>query len=95
MTISQITQYLQNLERLVQMQQIELDKTRNLLGRAIDAGGRGEITCDKKEYDVTDGIEFNSSVYPARLIIHGVNCNSLGMKSMYEQIVELKKELNL
>lgn len=95
MTTSDITNYLQKMHVLIKMQEIELDKTRNLLGRVIDAGGRGEITCDKKEYNVTDDIEFKGSVYPTRIIIHGVKCTILGMKSDYERITELKKELNL
>lgn len=94
MTIPQITRYLQKLESLVSMQQIELDKTRNLLGRAIDASEHGEITSDKKEYNVPNEVSFDISVRLAGVGIHAVILPT-PFKSNYEHITELKKELNL
>jgi len=91
MTITQITAYLQKLESLVSMQQIELDKTRNLLGRALDASG-GEIAVTRKEYIVPDNVSFDISSHAS------VICAQIlptPMKSKYEQIVKMGTELNL
>lgn len=89
MTIPKITAYLQKLESLVSMQQIELDKTRNLLGRAIEVTGQVKIVLGK--YEVPDGISFerNALGYLKGIIL------PTPMKSNYEHIIELKKELNL
>ena len=43
MNTSDITNYIQKMEQLIQMQQIELDKTRNLLARAIEVPGQVKI----------------------------------------------------
>lgn len=91
---SDITNYIQKMHELIQMQQIELDKTRNLLGRALESTEYGEITSDKKEYSVPDEVSFDLLVRFADVNIYSVVLPP-PMKSMYEQITELKKELNL
>lgn len=95
MNTSDITNYIQKMEQLIQMQQIELDKTRNLLGRIMDEHDGckevsrktlevpNEVSFDISYYSNTDGTYIEAKVLPAP------------MKSMYERITELKKELNL
>lgn len=89
MTIPQITQYLQKLEALIQMQQIELDKTRNLLGRAI-LENDGSIEAPMIEYAPENYISFEFRDEKITMEVLPTP-----MKSNYEQIIELKKELNL
>jgi len=95
MNTSDITNYIQKMEQLIQMQQIELDKTRNLLARALDEDGGSieiipktlevpnEVSFDMSYYSNTDGTYIEAKVLPTP------------MKSDYERITELKKELNL
>lgn len=89
MNTSDITNYIQKMEQLIQMQQIELDKTRNLLARAIQAND-GSIEAPMIEYAPENYIsfEFRKERITMEVLPHP-------MKSMYEQITELKKELNL
>lgn len=89
MNTSDITNYIQKMEQLIQMQQIELDKTRNLLARAIEVPGQVKIVLG--EYKVPDSISFerNALGYLKAITL------PTPMKSMYERITELKKELNL
>jgi len=89
MNTSDITNYIQKMEQLIQMQQIELDKTRNLLGRILTAKG-GDIYVDEVEYSVPDKMNYNIMVGVIRAFILPPP-----MKSDYERITELKKELNL
>lgn len=94
MNTSDITNYVQKMEQLIQMQQIELDKTRNLLGRALDAN-RGSIEVMRKDFDIPDNVNFNIINESDNSISIHMPVTVYGMKSMYECIAELKKELNL
>ncbi len=89
MTTSDITDYIQKMERLIHMQQIELDKTRNLLGRAILANG-GSIEAPMIEYAPENYIQFEF-----REVRITMEVLPQPFKSDYERITELKKELNL
>lgn len=99
MNTSDITNYIQKMEQLIQMQQIELDKTRNLLWRALDATEEQMITVDKKEYNVPDNISFDAAREHGAFTVWSIDIEAKVLpppfKSMYEQITELKKELNL
>lgn len=89
MNIAGITGYLRALQILIVKQQAELDKTRNLLARAIQAND-GSIEAPMIEYAPENYIsfEFRKERITMEVLPHP-------MKSMYEQITELKKELNL
>lgn len=89
MSIAETVEYLHMLQLLIIKQQAELGKTRNLLARAILANdGKIETPMvgyspeDCLNFDLRDG-EIKMQVLPAPF------------KSDYEQILQLKKELNL
>lgn len=89
MNIAETVEYLHMLQLLIIKQQAELDKTRNLLARAIQAND-GSIEAPMIEYAPEKYIsfEFRKERITMEVLPHP-------MKSMYEQITELKKELNL
>jgi len=89
MNTSDITNYIQKMEQLIQMQQIELDKTRNLLARAIVINN-GSIKSPEVEYSA--GIYWNFEFRHGHITMIEL---PEPFKSDYEQITELKKELNL
>lgn len=89
MNIGETVEYLHGLQLLINKQQHELDKTRNLLARAILANdGKIEVpmiqyvTENYLTFELKDGL-ITMVELPAPF------------KSDYEQILQLKKELNL
>lgn len=89
MNTSDITNYIQKMHVLIKMQEMELDKTRNLLGRVIIANG-GSIEAPMIEYAPENYIQFEFKDEHITMEVL-----PQPFKSDYERITELKKELNL
>lgn len=94
MNISETVEYLHGLQLLIIKQQAELDKTRNLLGRALDANG-GKILTPRKVFDIGYDVTFSTCSESANIISISTKILPAPFKSDYEQILQLKKELNL
>lgn len=89
MNTSAVKNYIDKMERLIELQRAELFHTRNLLGRAIDT--LGGLYVKEKQYDVPDNVFFTMRNAPSSLLIsmHTVD----GLTSEMERINKLYGEL--
>lgn len=97
MKTAELKTTIDKLENLIRMQSIELDNTRNLLGRCLDNYLGKSVTVKCKRYDVPDNIVFrvgDGSLFEGFMVIE-MKVLPEGMRSEMERIVMNRKELGI
>lgn len=97
MKTAELKTTIDKMENLIRMQGIELDNTRNLLGRCLDAYEHKEMLVKRKDYDVPDDICFGAKNHPMDgrfIIISGAKLPD-GMENIMQQITKLREELGV
>jgi hypothetical protein len=95
MKTTELKNTIDKLENLIRLQGIELDNTRNLLGRCLDNFEGNAITVKSKRFDVKDDICFDTSdgsLFDGFITVRAKKLPD-GMTSIMQQITKLREEL--
>ena len=97
MKTTELKTTIDKLENLIRMQGIELDNTRNLLGRCLDNFQGNAITVKSKRFDVKDDICFdtsNGSLFDGFITVQAKKLPE-GISTIIQQITKLREELGV
>jgi hypothetical protein len=92
MTTTAIKNYIDTQARLIELQRIELEKTRNYLARILAANGN-LITVEAVEFEVPENAIFTAKEVGGETL-HIYTCSVEGLTSEMEIINKYYRELN-